>query len=203
MKIAILDDYQNAVKDLNCFQWLKDYDVTILTETEKNTILLAEKLKNIEILVLIRERTQINEDLLSKLPDLKLISQTGKIANHLDLPACTQHKVAIAEGIGSPIAPAELTWSLIMNTVRQVPAAIEDFKMVNGKPISDQQFTVRQLVSGVMENWKMVAGYAKAFGAKVLVWGSENSRINAVNDGFESAKSKKIFSDWQMWFRCT
>ncbi|AFD08142.1 D-2-hydroxyacid dehydrogenase family protein [Solitalea canadensis] len=194
MKIAILDDYQNAVKDLNCFQWLKDYDVTILTETEKNTILLAEKLKNIEILVLIRERTQINEDLLSKLPDLKLISQTGKIANHLDLPACTQHKVAIAEGIGSPIAPAELTWSLIMNTVRQVPAAIEDFK--NGKWQTNIGSTIYGKTIGIWgygKIGKMVAGYAKAFGAKVLVWGSENSRINAVNDGFESAKSKEDF----------
>ncbi|MNS11881.1 D-3-phosphoglycerate dehydrogenase [compost metagenome] len=194
MKIAILDDYQNAVKDLNCFQWLKDYDVTILTETEKNTILLAEKLKNIEILVLIRERTQINEDLLSKLPDLKLISQTGKIANHLDLPACTQHKVAIAEGIGSPIAPAELTWSLIMNTVRQVPAAIEDFK--NGKWQTNIGSTIYGKTIGIWgygKIGKMVAGYAKAFGAKILVWGSENSRINAVNDGFESAKSKEDF----------
>ncbi|MND70309.1 D-3-phosphoglycerate dehydrogenase [compost metagenome] len=144
--------------------------------------------------MLIRERTQINEDLLSKLPDLKLISQTGKIANHLDLPACTQHKVAIAEGIGSPIAPAELTWSLIMNTVRQVPAAIEDFK--NGKWQTNIGSTIYGKTIGIWgygKIGKMVAGYAKAFGAKILVWGSENSRINAVNDGFESAKSKEDF----------
>lgn len=194
MKIAILDDYQNAVKELNCFQMLKDHDVMILTETEKNPDRLAEKLKDAEILVLIRERTKIDDDLLSRLPKLKLISQTGKISNHLDLKACTQHHIAVAEGIGSPIAPAELTWALILNTVRQIPATIADFKA--GKWQTNIGSTIYGKTIGIWgygKIGKIIAGYAKAFGAKVLVWGSENSRINAVNDGFESAKSKEDF----------
>ncbi|MGN7988943.1 D-2-hydroxyacid dehydrogenase family protein [Pedobacter sp. 22226] len=194
MKIAILDDYQDAVKKLACYSLLKNHQVIIFNETEKDPNLLAEKIKDAEALVLIRERTAITDDLLSKLPNLKLISQTGKISNHLDLNACTKYKVAVAEGVGSPIAPAELTWILLMNVLRQVPNAIEGMK--KGK----WQTNIGESVSGkTIGIWgygkigKLIAGYAKAFGAKVLVWGSEQSRLNAVNDGFEAAQSKTDF----------
>ncbi|PBI90886.1 D-isomer specific 2-hydroxyacid dehydrogenase, catalytic domain [Flavobacterium sp. ACN2] len=85
MKITILDDYQHAVEKLDCFQLLKNQNVDILHNTEKNKIILAEKLKDTDIIVLTRERTQINEELISLLPNLKLISQTGKISNHLNI----------------------------------------------------------------------------------------------------------------------
>lgn len=194
MKIAILDDYQDTVKELDCFQLLKDHEVMILNQSKKDPYRLAEKLKDAEILVLIRERTQIDADLLSNLPKLKLISQTGKISNHLDLKACTNRNVAVAEGIGSPIAPAELTWALILNTVRQIPAAIADFKAGKWQTNIGSSIYGKTIgIWGYGKIGKMIAGYAKAFGAKVVVWGSENSRINAVNDGFENAKSKEDF----------
>ncbi|WP_316825629.1 D-2-hydroxyacid dehydrogenase family protein [Pedobacter miscanthi] len=194
MKIAILDDYQDAVRRLACFDLLQQQEVVILNKTEKDPNALAEKIKDVEALVLIRERTVITGDLLSRLPTLKLISQTGKISNHLDLNACTKYKVAVAEGIGSPIAPAELTWILLMNVLRQIPSAIAGMKK------GDWQINLGESVSGkIIGIWgygkigKLIAGYAKAFGAKVLVWGSEQSRLNAVNDGFEAAESKMHF----------
>jgi len=131
MKITILDDYQNIIDKLKCFELLKGQKVEILHKTEKNPENLASLIADTEIIVLTRERTEITDELLSKLPNLKLISQTGKISNHLDLNICTKYKVLVAEGIGSPIAPAELTWALLMNTVRQIPQAIEGMK--NGK----------------------------------------------------------------------
>jgi D-3-phosphoglycerate dehydrogenase len=194
MKIAILDDYQNTIKKLDCYSLLDGQDVLILNTTEKNPKILSEKLKDIEILVLTRERTIINEDLLSKLPKLKLISQTGKISNHLDLKACTKHKVAVAEGLGSPIAPSELAWALIMNTVRQIPNAIEGMK--RGKWQVNIGSTVHGKVLGIWGYGKIgkrIANYAKAFGAQVMVWGSQESRENAVNDGFEIARTKAEF----------
>lgn len=194
MKIAILDDYQDAVRKLSCFDLLQGQEVIILNEAENDPDALAEKIKDIEALVLIRERTAITDDLLSRLPNLKLISQTGKISNHLDLNACTEHKVAVAEGVGSPIAPAELTWALLMNVLRQIPKAIEGMKK------GEWQVNIGESVSGkIIGIWgygkigKIIAGYAKVFGAKVLVWGSEQSRSNAVNDGFEAAESKAGF----------
>lgn len=194
MKITILDDYQNIIQTLESFALLKAQEVQILNYTEKNPTILASKLADTEILVLTRERTEINEALLSLLPKLKLISQTGKISNHLDLAACTKYGVAVAEGIGSPIAPAELTWALIMNTVRQIPAAIEGMK--NGQWQVNIGTTIHGKTIGIWGYGKIgqkIAQYAKVFGAKVLVWGSEISREKAVNDGFTKAESKEAF----------
>lgn len=194
MKITILDDYQNIIKDLKCFEILKNQYVDILNTSEKDINKLAEKLKDTVILVLIRERTEITEELLKKLPNLKLISQTGKISNHLNLDICTKYNVLVAEGIGSPIAPAELTWALLLNTVRKIPQAIDGMKKgawqvnigssIKGKTVG---------IWGYGKIGQIVAQYAKVFGANVLVWGSESSRKKAVDDGFDSAISKKEF----------
>lgn len=191
MKIAILDDYQDIIRSLDCFKLLAGQDILILNHT---TTKLAALLKDVDVIVLTRERTKIDDALLSQLPRLKLISQTGKISSHLDLAACTKHKVAVAEGIGSPIAPAELTWILIMNTLRQIPQAIEGMK--NGQWQINIGATVHGKTIGIWgygKIGKMIAGYAKAFGAKVLVWGSDTSRQNAVNDGFSKAPTKEDF----------
>lgn len=194
MKITILDDYQNVIKDLNCFSLLEGQEVQILNYTEKNPVLLAEKLSDTTILVLTRERTEVDEKLLSLLPNLKLISQTGKVSNHLNLADCTKFKVLVAEGVGSPIAPAELTWALLMNTVRQIPQSIEGMKK------GQWQVTIGSTVYGkTIGIWgygkigQKIAQYAKVFGAKVLVWGSETSRQKAIADGFEQANSKETF----------
>lgn len=79
MKIAILDDYQDAVRKLNCFQMLADHDVKIFNNTVRGLGQLASRLAEVEALVLIRERTPISSQLLSKLPHLRMISQTGRV----------------------------------------------------------------------------------------------------------------------------
>lgn len=194
MKITILDDYQHIIENLQCFELLKGQVVEVLHDTEKDPDKLASLISDTEILVLTRERTEITEELLAKLPKLKLISQTGKISNHLDLHACTKHNVAVAEGVGSPIAPAELTWALLMNTVRQIPQAIEAMKQ--GKWQTNIGTTVHGKTLGIWGYGKIgkkIAQYAKVFGAKVLVWGSENSRKHAVEDGFEESETKEHF----------
>ena len=194
MKITILDDYQFIIEKLKCFEILKNKNVQILHGTEKDVEKLAALISDAEVLILTRERTFITDELLDKLPKLKLISQTGKISNHLDIAACTKHAVAVAEGIGSPIAPAELTWALLMNTVRKIPQAIEGMK--NGKWQINIGSTVNNKIIGIWGYGKIgqrIAQYAKAFDADVLVWGSENSRQKAVEDGFKQADSKEDF----------
>lgn len=194
MKITILDDYQHIVSKLRCFELLSGQDVYVMHQSEKNTDKLAALIPDTEILVLVRERTEITDALLNKLPRLKLISQTGKISNHLDLSVCTRHNVAVAEGVGSPIAPAELTWALLMNTIRKIPQAIEGMK--NGKWQINIGSSVYGKTIGIWGYGKIgqrVAQYAKVFGASVLVWGSEQSRDRAVEDGFNKAETKESF----------
>ena len=156
MKIAILDDYLDQVSKLDCYQTLHGLNVTIFRDSVKDPQLLIDRLKEFEIVVLTRERTVLNRKILENLPKLKLISQTGKVSNHLDVLACSELNIAIAEGVGSPIAPAELTWALLMNAVRQIPPSIQS--MQQGQWQTSIGGTINGQTIGI---WAMV---------KLVVW---------------------------------
>lgn len=198
MKIAILDDYQDQVRSLSCFSLLQAHDVRILTTTYTDPVDLAEQLAGVEALVLIRERTSITEALLSRLPTLKLISQTGKISQHLDPRLCQRFGVAVAEGVGSPVAPSELCWALIMDASRHLSAYVQQLSagqwQQSGNLGLGRSLQGRQLgIWGYGKIGQRVAQYARAFGMQVQVWGSEGSRKKAVEDGFSAAESKAQF----------
>jgi len=197
MNITILDDYQDVVKDLDCFKVLENHEVRVLTTTYPIDA-LVEKLIETEVLVLIRERTKITEELLSKLPKLKLISQTGKVSNHINLEVCEKYNVDVVEGIGSPVAPAELCWALIMSASRNIPAYTSNLQENKWQDSGSLGLgrTLNSLTLGIWGYGKIgqrIAQYANAFGMKVMVWGREPSRIKAIKDGFLAASSKEIF----------
>ncbi|RNF31817.1 3-phosphoglycerate dehydrogenase [Massilia aurea] len=200
MKIAILDDYQDAVRGLDCFRLLDGHEVKVFNNTTRGLGQLAIRLAPFDALVLIRERTALSPALLAKLPNLKLISQTGKVSGHIDVAAATAHGVAIAEGVGSPFAPAELTWALIMAASRKIVPYANNLKdgLWQTASINPALNGVGRVLHGrTLGLWsygkigKLVAGYARAFGMRVLVWGSEASRAAAVADGLEAAPSRE------------
>ena len=197
MKITVLDDYQDVVKTLDCFNLLSHFDVTILKETLPELELVV-KLQNTNALVLIRERTIITESLLSQLPNLKVISQTGKISNHIDVHLCEKYGVKVLEGRGSPVAPSELGWALIMAASRHIPtyaANLRNDKWQNSGLLGLGR-TLKGLKIGIWGYGKIgqrIAQYAKAFEMSVVVWGSEQSRQLALEHGFETAATKEQF----------
>jgi D-3-phosphoglycerate dehydrogenase len=198
VKIAILDDYQNVVKDLSCYELLDGLNTTIHTNAPGSLDHLVDRLSDQDALVLIRERTIISSELLARLPNLKLISQTGKISSHIDLDACNRHRVAIAEGVGSPIAPAELCWSLILASSRHIVPYVGNLRQGNWQDSSSLGLgrALNNLTLGIWGYGKIgqrIAQYARAFEMKVVVWGSEASRQKARSDGFEAALSKQEF----------
>lgn len=202
MKIAILDDYQNAVPGLDCYKILDGHEIKVFNNSTRGLGQLAIRLAPYEALVLIRERTSLPAALLNKLPNLKLISQTGKLAGHVDVAAATARGIAIAEGVGSPVAPAELTWALIMAVSRKlVPYAtnLKDGLWQTASTNPGLNGLGRVLRGRTLAIWsygkigKLVAGYGKAFGMRILVWGSEASRQAALADGFEAAASREAF----------
>jgi len=198
VKIAILDDYQNVVKDLNCYALLDCLDTTVYTDTPGSFDELVSRLFDKDAVVLIRERTEFSPELLARLPDLKLISQTGKISNHINLESCNEHRVAVAEGVGSPIAPSELCWSLILASSRHIVAYVDNFKQGSWQNSGSLGLgrTLNNLTIGIWGYGKIgqrIARYARAFGMKVVVWGSQESREKALSDGFETAPSKRGF----------
>lgn len=206
MNIVILDDYQDAVRKLECARLLEPFNAKVYTNTVKGVGQLSVRLRDADIIVLIRERTQITKQLLEKLPRLRLIAQTGKAGAHIDVAACTAHGVAIAEGVGSPVAPAELTWALIMAAMRRVPQYIANLKhgawQQSGLKAASMppNFGLGSALHGrVLGIWgygrigQLIARYGKAFGMQVCVWGSETSRQKAVADGLIAAPSKEAF----------
>ncbi len=200
MRIAVLDDYQDAVRGLACFRLLDGHEVKVFTHPGRGLGQLAIRLAPYDALVLIRERTAFPAALLARLPNLKLISQTGKVSGHIDVAAASEHGIAIAEGIGSPVAPSELTWALIMAASRKIVPYANNLKdglwqtastnpVLNGLGRSLRGRTLA--IWGYGKIGQLVAGYARAFGMRVLVWGSEASRQAAVLDGFEAAPSRE------------
>ncbi|WP_165312963.1 D-2-hydroxyacid dehydrogenase family protein [Vibrio ziniensis] len=197
MKIAVLDDYQNVVKDLDCFTLLDEHQVTVFTETYSEEELVA-RLVEFDAIVLIRERTVITESLLSQLPNLKVISQTGKVSSHIDPKMCANFGVQVLEGRGSPIAPSELCWALMMAASRHIPAYTSNLK--NDVWQSSGSLGLGRTLKGLkLGIWgygnigQRIAQYAKVFEMSVQVWGSEKSRQLALEHGFEAAQSKQSF----------
>lgn len=198
MKIAILDDYQDVVKKLECFKILKEHEVVIFNESFLTTEELSNKLKVFDALVLIRERTIISEELLQKLPNLKIISQTGKVSNHIDVDICSKYDVKVLEGIGSPIAPSELCWALIMAASRNIVEyssnlTLNKWQNSNSLGLGRTLDGLNIGIWGYGKIGKKVAQYAKAFNMNVIVWGSDSSKLKAQEDGFKAAKSKNEF----------
>jgi D-3-phosphoglycerate dehydrogenase len=202
MKIAILDDYQDCVRSLDCFRLLDGHDVKVFTNSARGVMQLAIRLAEFDALVLIRERTVLSRALLDKLPKLKLISQTGKVSGHVDVAAATERGIAIVEGVGDPTAPAELTWALIMAMSRKIPQYAANLRegLWQTASILPELNTLGTVLKGrTLAVWgygrigKLVAGYGKAFGMKVMVWGREPSREAAVRDGYEAAASREEF----------
>lgn len=206
MNIVILDDYQDVVRKLACASKLADYPPKVYTNTVKGLGQLSVRLRDADVLVLIRERTPITRQLVEKLPRLKLISQTGRMGSHIDIEACTERGIAVAEGSGSPVAPAELTWALIMAAMRRLPQYIGNLKhgvwQQSGlkSAAMPTNFGLGTVLRGkTLGIWgygkigQMVAGYGKAFGMRVLVWGREASLEKARQDGVEAAASREDF----------
>lgn len=206
MNIIILDDYQDAVRKLRCASKLESLNAKVFTNTVKGIGQLSIRLRDADVLVLIRERTHFPRQLLEKLPKLKLIAQTGRVGPHIDLEACTRLGIAVAEGVGSPVAPAELTWALIMASMRRLPQYIANLKhgawQQSGLKTASMppNFGLGMVLRGkTLGLWgygkigQLVAGYGRAFGMQVQVWGSESSRAKAMAEGYDAAESCEAF----------
>ncbi len=199
MKIAILDDYHDTLRTLRCFGKLGGHDVTIWNDHVQDVDALAARLRDTEVLVLIRERTQIRAPLLERLPHLRLISQRS-VYPHIDIDACTRLGVIVSSSQhpGTPsYAAAELTWALVLGAMRQIPQQMAALRA--GKWQIGIGSTLRDKTLGIFGYGRIgsvVAGYGRAFGMNVLVWARETSLARARADGYATAASKAaLFAD--------
>jgi D-3-phosphoglycerate dehydrogenase len=193
MKIAILDDYQDAVRTLDCYPLLDGHEVTVWNDHVEDLDLLASRLRDTEVLVLIRERSLISAALLERLPRLRLISQHG-VTPHIDLAACTRHGVIVSAGqYGRPsYATAEFAWGLIISAMRHIPQEVARLKAGHWQSTLGDVLHGHTLgIFGYGRIGALMANYGKAFGMQVIVWGRATTLEKARADGYRAAGSKR------------
>ncbi|MCW5603079.1 MAG: D-2-hydroxyacid dehydrogenase family protein [Burkholderiales bacterium] len=195
MKIAVIDDYQDAFRKLKSFPRLKEHEVVVYNDTEKDPVRLAGRLKGADAVVLTQQRSRFPGAVIELLPDLKLISQTGRNAGHIDIAACTGRGIVVSGGGGGkPDTTAEFTWGLILAALRHIPYEVQRLKEgywqstvgtgLNGKTLG---------VYAYGRIGSIVARVGKAFGMNVVCWGREGSTAKAREAGFEVAASREAF----------
>lgn len=193
MKVVISDDYQDCIRRLKCFSKMAKHEITIHNDTLDDIDDLAERFQDAEAIVLIRERTHITEALLAKLPNLKIVSQTGAgFGGHVDLEACTRHNVAVAAGGTGTHSTCELTWGLIHCAMRNIPQEIKNLAAGGWQTTLGEDLYGKTL--GVYSYGKIgsqVAAVGKAFGMKVITYGRKGSAERALADGVSMANSKE------------
>jgi D-3-phosphoglycerate dehydrogenase / 2-oxoglutarate reductase len=196
VRVAILDDYFDTLRTLPCFAKLAPFDVTIWNDHVEDVDALAERLEDTEVLVLIRERTQIRAPLLARLPKLRLISQRS-VYPHIDIDACTRHGVIVSSNLHTDTpchAAAELTWALVLAAARQIPEQAAALR--RGAWQIGVGATLRGKTLGIYGYGRIgavVAGYGRAFGMNVCVWAGEAGRARARVDGYAVAPGREAF----------
>ena len=194
--MAILDDYLDTLRTLDCFAKLAGHDVEVFTDRVPDTAALARRLEGVEALVLIRERTAIRADLLERLPSLRLISQRS-VYPHIDVEACTRLGIVVSSDMhaGTPsYSTAELTWGLVLAAARRLPRQVQDMAAGRWQTAVGHTLLFKTLgIYGYGRIGKVVAGYGQAFGMQVLVWARAESRARAEADGWAVAASKEDF----------
>ncbi|KGD71026.1 D-2-hydroxyacid dehydrogenase family protein [Pantoea vagans] len=191
--IVIPDDYQFATQKLDFLHIDNNFHCAALGDLSRDPM-ADTQLSSAEALILIRERTVIDEAFLRRTPHLKLISQTGKLARNVDIDACTRAGVALVEGSGSPVAPAELTWLLIMASRRKFVSSVN--AMAEGHWQTEIGSAVHNQVIGILGYGKIgkrLASYAAVFGMQVQVWGSLRAQDQARADGWTVPENREQF----------
>jgi D-3-phosphoglycerate dehydrogenase len=196
MKVTILDDYFDTVRGLDCFSKLAGHEVTVWNDHLQDLDALAERLHDTEALVLIRERTQIREPLLLRLPALRLISQRS-VYPHIDVDACTRLGIVVSSDLhqgSASYATAELTWGLVIAGMRRIPQQVASMKAGRWQDGVGRSLRSKTLgIYGYGRLGKVVADFGRAFGMDVVFWASEASRERAAAEGAAVASSREHF----------
>jgi D-3-phosphoglycerate dehydrogenase len=196
VKISILDDYFDTLRTLDCFKKLAGHEVTIWNDHVQDVDTLAERLRDTEALVLIRERTQIRTPLLERLPKLKLISQRS-VYPHIDIDTCTRLGIIVSSSQHADTpsyATAEFTWGLVLAAMREIPQQMASLKAGHWQIGVGNTLRGKTLgIYGYGRIGAVVAGYGKAFGMNVLVWAREKALEKARVDGYATAADKAAF----------
>ena len=196
MKIVVLDDYADMFRRSADFARLQGHEVVIHRDTEKDLDKLAARLAGAEVVVATQERTVFPRALIEKLPRLRLIAQTGSHRHHFDRVACSERGilVCVAPGGAKAYSTSELTWALILASLRHLPYEVEQMKRGHWNTTAGIELHGKTLgVYGLGKIGGWVAEVGRAFGMNVTVWGRDASQQRAKECGYEVPASRHAF----------
>jgi D-3-phosphoglycerate dehydrogenase / 2-oxoglutarate reductase len=195
MKIAVIDDYQDAFRKLKSFPRLAGHEVVVYNDTEKDPAKLAGRLAGAQAVVLTQQRSRFPRTVIERLPDLKLISQTGRNANHIDIEACTERGIVVSGGGGGkPDTTAEFTWGLILAALRHIPYEVQRLREGHWQSTVGTGLNGKTLgIYAYGRIGSIVARVGKAFSMNVVCWGRDGSTAKAREAGYAVAASREAF----------
>ena len=202
MKISGIHDSPDVFRQTRAFQKLSGHEVTVHTDAYTDPARVVEQARGCEALLLTQQRVPITRQVIERLPDLKLISQTGGNVYHLDIAACTERGIVVSagghgggRGSKNPYSTtAELAWGLILASLRHIPFEVERLKQGHWQSTAGARLYGHTLgVYAFGHIGAAVARVGKAFGMKVVCWGREGSTARARAEGFDVAESRAAF----------
>lgn len=204
MKIYVLDDYQHCIGKLDAVRQLDGtgIELVVLHQSFSSDDARVEQLHDAHGIVLLRERTRLSPALIDRLPNLRLIVQTGRMSDCIPLEYCAARGIAVYEGGGSPIAPAELCWTLILAASRRLGSYLRQLDAGHWQrteaSLADEQLGM-VLAGRTLGVWALgkigsrIAAYGQAFGMHVLVHGRAASQTAAQAAGFAFEPDRQTF----------
>ena len=183
IKVAILDDYQDAFRQIIDLDKHKDkYNFKIFNEPFADENEAAAELEDFEALFIMRERTQLSKFLIESLPKLKFIMTSGMRNNSIDLETAKKKGIKVCGTEINSNPAAEITWALILGLLRNMKQEIDN--MFQGYWQTTVGYELKGKLLGLIGLGKIgtqVAKVAKAFGMEVCAW-SENLNLSHAND---------------------
>lgn len=190
LRVAVLDDYQRVALDMADWTSLAGkVRIDCFDDHVAGADKVAERLRDHDIVVVMRERTVFDAELLGRLPKLKLLVTTGMVNASIDMAAAAELGIVVAGTRGSVGPAAELTWGLLLSLMRNIPAEVanlraggERWQLSAGSDLKGKTLGV----AGIGKLGQLVAGYGRAFGMDVLGWSRSNTpeRSAALGVGF-------------------
>lgn len=172
MRLAILDDYQNVV--LEMADWgavARDVEIEVFNDHISDEDGIAARLRDFEIVVIMRERTLFTRTLFEKLPNLKLLVTSGMRNRGIDMAAAADHGVFVSGTPSAGGSTSELTWGLILALARRIPLEDRDVRDGGWQKTVGSGMKGRTLgVIGLGRVGSVVARVGKAFDMNVIAW---------------------------------
>ena len=179
IKVAVLDDYQNIFKEIIDTESHKTkIEFKVFNHKFENQEDLIQELDSFEALFLMRERTQINSEIINSLPKLKYIMTAGMMNNSIDLQAAKNKNIFVCGTDTNPNPAAEITWALILGLYRNLKIEIDNMFQGYWQTSIGLELKGKRIgLIGLGKIGTQVAKVAKAFGMEVSAW-SENLNLS-------------------------